>query len=325
LTPTLTLHVHAKRREAEGVVSLDLRTVDGETLPSFTAGSHVDIHIPHADASGRPLIRQYSLCNDPIERHRYVVGVGRAADSAGGSHYLHDQLREGDRVEVGGPRNLFALEESAPCTVLIAGGIGITPLLAMARRLSALGREWTLYYCVRDPARAAFLAEAQALPGTVVPVFDGMPGISMLDLDKVAAAATPDTHLYCCGPAPLMLSFERATATRRAPTVHIEWFTPRTPDPAAAGEDGAFEVHLARTGRTLVVPADKSILDVLIEAGVDVGYGCCDGVCGSCEVRVLDGRPLHRDSILTGPDGDARDRMMICVSRCADGSLTLDL
>ncbi|GAA4336701.1 PDR/VanB family oxidoreductase [Pigmentiphaga soli] len=324
-TELLNLYVHAKRVEADGVVSLDLRAPGGAGLPPFTAGAHIDIHVPQPDPGGRPLIRQYSLCNDPAERHRYVIGVGRAPQSAGGSLYLHDVLPEGATVQVGAPRNLFALDETAGRTVLIAGGIGITPLLAMARRLSALGRDWTLYYCVREPRRAAFLAEALALPGRVVPIFDGVPGVAPIDLKAIAAAAGPDTHLYCCGPTSLMRAFEQALAARRPQTVHVEWFSPPEPGARPQAADGAFEVRLARSGRTFTIPPGKTILDVLLDAGVDAPYGCCGGVCGACEVGVVEGSPVHLDSIFMGQEAEVSDRMMICVSRCKGDSITLDL
>jgi vanillate O-demethylase ferredoxin subunit len=198
----------------------------------------------------------------------------------------------------------------------------------MARRLSALGRPWTLYYCARTPDRAAFLDELKALPGRVIPVFDGVAGGAPIDFARVMADTPADAHLYCCGPATLMEAFERAAATRESGSVHVEWFKPRpasTTATATASADGEFVVKLAHSGVALTVPPQKSILDVLIEAGVAVQYSCCDGVCGTCETRVLDGVPDHRDSVLLGEDAHATDRMMVCVSRCSGASLTLDL
>jgi vanillate O-demethylase ferredoxin subunit len=209
----------------------------------------------------------------------------------------------------------------------VAGGIGITPLLAMARRLSALGRPWTLYLCARTPERAAFLDELEALPGTVIPVFDGVPGGAPIDLERVISDAPADAHLYCCGPTTLMEAFEGSAASREAHTVHVEWFKPRPASTATdvAAASGSFELKLAHSGVTLAVPPEKSILDVLVEAGIAVQYSCCDGVCGTCETRVLEGIPDHRDSVLLGEDANATDRIMVCVSRCAGKSLTLDL
>lgn len=326
-TTGLNVRVHDRRGVADGVIALELRATEGYELSRFTAGSHIDVELPVRDAHGHFIVRQYSLCNDPAEHHRYVIAVGRDANTRGGSAYLHDQLKVGDIVHISTPRNHFQLYEPAPHSVLVAGGIGITPLLAMARRLSALGRIWTLYLCARTPERAAFLDELEALPGTVIPVFDGVPGGAPIDLERVISDAPADAHLYCCGPTTLMEAFERAAARRAAHTVHVEWFKPRPASTATdvAAASGSFELKLAHSGVTLAVPAEKSILDVLIEAGVAVQYSCCDGVCGTCETRVLEGIPDHRDSVLLGEDADATDRMMVCVSRCAGNSLTLDL
>jgi ferredoxin-NADP reductase len=328
MSKDLNVKVTARREEAAGVISLELRAVDGRPLGTFTAGAHIDVHLPVRNAQGRVLVRQYSLCNDPTEQDRYVIGVGRDPNSRGGSLWLQDQLQVGDLLRISAPRNNFPLDESAAYSVLVAGGIGITPLLAMGRRLSALGRPWTLYYCARTPERAAFLEELWALPARVVPVFDGLPGREPLDLKKVVAEAPTDAHLYCCGPASLMEAFERAAAGRPRQQVHVEWFKPRGPAadaPALAQGEQPFDITLARGGITLHVPAGKSILDVLIEAGVPVQHSCCDGVCGTCETRVIDGVPEHRDAVLLGEAANSSDRMMVCVSRSAGPHLTLDL
>ena len=321
---TFEVTVHERRVEAQGVVCLDLRPQSGQAaLPPFSAGAHVDVELPLG--KGPPLLRQYSLCNDPAETHRYVIGVSRDAASRGGSAALCDQIKAGDTLRISAPRNNFALAEQAADSVLIAGGIGITPLLAMARRLSQLGRRWTLYLCARTPERAAFLAEAQRLPGAVIPVFDGLPGAAPLDLAAAVASAPPAAHLYCCGPEPMLRAFEQACAGRDSATVHVEWFRPPTPAPGQAGEDRLFTVNLQRTGRSLSVPAGTSILDVLLAAGIDVPHSCCDGVCGTCETRVLAGQPDHRDAVLLGEDAKTQGRLMVCVSRCVGDTLTLDL
>jgi tetrachlorobenzoquinone reductase len=316
--------VHARCVEAQGVVSLELRPRPGQpALPAFSAGGHIDVEVPQT--GGTSLLRQYSLCNDPAESQRYVIGVGRDPSSRGGSAALCDRIVAGDTLRISAPRNHFALVEQAEDSILVAGGIGITPLLAMARRLSQLGRRWTLYLCARTPQRAAFLAEVQRLPGVVVPVFDGLPGEVPLDLGGVVAIAPPQAHLYCCGPEPMMRAFEQACAGRDPSTVHVEWFRPPTPPAGQAGQDKAFTVHLQRSGRSLVVPVGQSMLDVLLAAGIDVPHSCCDGVCGTCETRVLAGRPDHRDAVLLGDDAQAQDRLMVCVSRCLDADMTLDL
>jgi vanillate O-demethylase ferredoxin subunit len=320
--------VHARTVCTAQVVALDLRAQDGIELPHFTPGSHIDIELPVRDSNGHFMVRQYSLSNDSAETHRYVIGVGRDASSRGGSVFLHDQVEVGASLRISTPRNHFPLQESAQHSVMVAGGIGITPLLAMARRLSTLGKAWTLYYCARTPAHAAFLDELQGLPGTVITVFDGVPDGKPIDLPAVVRDAPVEAHLYCCGPASLMQAFEAAASGCDPAKVHVEWFKPRptaAPTSMRTHEDAPFPVHLARSGKTLGIPPDKSILDVLLEAGIAVPHSCCDGVCGTCETRVLEGIPDHRDSVLFGEDAKATDKMMVCISRSKSAGLTLDL
>jgi len=326
-TTGLNVRIHERRVVAEGVIALELRAVDGDELSPFTAGSHIDVEMPVKDAHGHFTVRQYSLSNDPFERHRYVIGIGRDHNSRGGSAYLHDHAHIGDVLHISAPRNHFQLYEPADFSILVAGGIGITPLLAMAHRLSALGKPWRLYYCARNRQRAAFLDELQGLPGEVIQVFSGVPGGERIDLDAVVRHAPADAHLYCCGPSGLMEAFERAASQRPSPNVHVEWFKPRPAETSQVVHEEAspFEVKLANSGVTLSVPADKSILDVLIDAGVAVQHSCCDGVCGTCETRVLGGIPDHRDYVLLGEETKATDRIMVCVSRARSASLTLDL
>lgn len=323
---TIALRVKSVRDEAEGVKSVELVADHGEFLPRFTAGSHIELSVA---AEGFPsgLRRHYSLLNDPDETHRYVIGVGLHPQSRGGSRYVHDSLRVGERVEASVPRNHFPLVEDADLSILVAGGIGVTPLLAMARRLSRLGKRWRMYYCVRTPARAAFLDQLLALPGgEVITVHDGCPGVRPLDIDDVMASAGAADHLYCCGPAGLMSAFEAAGRTRSPATLHVEWFeAPAVPANAANAPTGAITVHLAKSGITLNVPAHRSILADAEAAGIAVPNSCGDGICGTCETRVLRGRPLHRDHVLTAAERERGDRMMVCVSRCLDAELTLDL
>lgn len=330
----LAVRVHAVRAEAQDVLSLELRPVDGGALPPFTAGSHIDVEIPARGSPG-PLLRQYSLSNASDERHRYVIGVGRDAASRGGSVAIHDTLRVGDTLRISAPRNNFPLVEDAAHSVLIAGGIGITPMLAMVRRLVSLGKPWTLYHCVRTPSRAAFIddlvtASANANGrGRVVTVFDGMPGVQRMDIAAVVAEAPKGTHFYCCGPVPMLKAFEAATTSCDDGHVHVEWFAAPALPPAVAQAkaqaDGSFVVHLKRQAKRFAIPPDRTILDVLLEGGVDVDYSCCEGLCGTCETTVLSGVPDHRDPILAGRKDPPRDRIMLCVSRCAGPELVLDL
>jgi vanillate O-demethylase ferredoxin subunit len=324
---SLYVHVASMQQAAEGVVVLELHPIESKVLPPFTAGSHIDVELPiHGDTSNT-LIRQYSLCNDQAENHRYVIAVGRDPQSRGGSSWIHDGLKTGDKLRISPPRNHFPLNESAAHTVLVAGGIGVTPLLAMARHLSKIGSAWTLYYCAKTQERAAFLKELNKLPGKVVPVFDGIPSGSQIDFRAVVSSAPAGAHLYCCGPSGLMEAFEKACSHLPAEQVHVEWFKPRSSLNSAAESkiDTEFEIKLAKTGISLKIPTDKSVLDVLIEAGVSVQHSCCDGVCGTCETRVLEGVPDHRDSVLFGEETKCTDRMMVCVSRSSSPSMTLDL
>lgn len=331
--PMREVLVHAVRAEALGVLSIDLRAADGKPLPRFMPGSHIDVEVP-TGAAVAPLLRQYSLSNDSSETHRYVIGVGRDPASRGGSAALHDGVRPGDSLRISNPRNNFPLFESAPHSVLIAGGIGITPMLAMARRLAALGAHWTLYYCVRTPARAAFIEDLIDLAptgskGRLEMVFDGLSGAVRLDLAHVVGAAPPGSHFYCCGPVPMLRAFERATEGCDDAHVHLEWFaapeTPVTDSISAAGTPGSFVVKLQRSQRQFVVPPDDTILSVLLANDIDVDYSCREGLCGTCETRVLAGLPLHLDPVLSGKRQPVTDKVMVCVSRCAGAELVLDL
>lgn len=320
----LSVRVHRIRTLAEGIREIELRATDGDRLPAFTAGAHIDVEVPAP--GGAVLVRQYSLAGDPADRGRYLIGVVLDALSRGGSKYLHDALREGDALRIGAPRNHFPLNEGAGLSRLVAGGIGVTPLVAMARRLSALGRPWELFLCARTPERAAYLPELEALPGgRVMPVFDGVPGGRPIDFASVFGDAPDDTHFYCCGPGSLMEAFEAAAQGVSANRVHVEWFKPRAPVQSAESGDRTFTVKLARQGIELTVPAGKSMLDAILEAGGNVPHSCCDGVCGTCETTVLDGIPDHRDSVLFGADAEANDRIIVCVSRARSATLTLDL
>jgi vanillate O-demethylase ferredoxin subunit len=318
----LPLEVRSVTRAADGVLAIELTRGHGTELPAFTAGAHLDVHLP---AVG--LVRQYSICSDPRDRSRYVVAVALDAASRGGSRHIHEQVRAGQVLDVSVPRNHFPLHEGAQASMFIAGGIGVTPLLAMARRLSVLGRPWTLYLCARTPERAAFLSDLLALPhGRVVPVFDGMAGVSPLALAEVVRTAAAGTHFYCCGPAPLMHAFQEATRAVDPQRVHTEYFAAPAATEAAndAGSGGSFPVRLQRSGRRLVVGAGESLLEVLEREGLHVASSCRDGICGTCEVRVLAGTPDHRDFILSDAERARGDRMLPCVSRCG-GELVLDL
>jgi vanillate O-demethylase ferredoxin subunit len=306
-------------RVAEDIAALELAAAGGATLPAFGAGAHIDLHL----APG--LVRSYSLLNDPAERHRYVVAVNKDPASRGGSRHVHESLRAGQRITVSEPRNHFPLVEDAPLVALVAGGIGITPLLSMIRRLVALNRPWRLFYSARTRAKCAYLAEVMALAqqsrGMVELHIVDERGGSLPDIAAMVNTVPLDAHLYCCGPVPMLQAFEQATAWRPAGQVHVEYFSAQQ----EAAVAGGYEVVLQRSQRSLRIDAGKSILDVLLANGVDVPYACQEGVCGACQTGVLQGTPDHRDSYLSPREKSKGDTIMLCCSGCTSGTLVLDL
>lgn len=315
----IDVQVRAVRSEAQGVNSYELRPVAGGELPAFTAGAHVDLHLPNG------LTRSYSLTNPQGETDRYVIAVSKSATSRGGSKFIHERLHAGATLRIGIPRNNFDLLEAARHSILIAGGIGITPLRAMIARLESLGRSWELFYSCRERRMAAYLDELQSLgacsPNRVHLNFDHEPGGAMLDLPRIVRDAPSDAHLYCCGPQPMLASFESATAGLDPERVHIEYFGAKQPLEVVGG----FRVELVRSGRTIQIDAGKSILDMLLARDIDAPYSCMEGVCGACETRVLSGIPDHRDCVLSEAERASNDRMMICCSGSRTETIRLDL
>lgn len=314
------VRVRAMRYEADGVCSVELAPAGaGGPLAPFTAGAHIDLHLPGG------LVRSYSLLNGQDDASRYVVGVHLHPASRGGSRHVHAALRPGDVVTIAGPRNHFALVEDAAHTVFIAGGIGITPLLSMMRRLNALGRPWELHYAARTRAQAGFVDEVQALAaggtGRVTIALDGEPGGVMLDLAAIVAGAPTQAHLYCCGPTGMLQAFEAATAGVPPQRVHTEYFAPRQ----QADTAGGFDVQCARSAKAFRVAPGQTVLQALLAQGVQVPYSCEQGICGSCEVAVLQGTPDHRDEILTPQEKAAGKTMMVCCSGAQTDLLVLDI
>jgi ferredoxin-NADP reductase len=316
---TLNAFVHTLRFEAEDTISVELRPAVAGEFPPFTPGSHIDLHLPNG------LERSYSLCNSADERHRYVVGVLKDRASRGGSRCVHEQLRIGMPIVISVPRNNFPLQEAAAHTVLVAGGIGITPLLSMARRLRDLGRSFELLYFARSRRSAAFLDALKAMEVTMHLHFDDEQG-GPPDLRALLAARPPaaDLHLYGCGPTPMLDAFEKFSAELGHENAHVERFAAVEHRPAEDART-SFVVELARSNKSFTVVPGKSILDTLIDGGIAVDHSCCEGVCGSCETRVLAGEPDHRDSILSTKERATNKVMMLCVSGCKSPSLTLDL
>ena len=303
--------------EAESINAYELVLPAGGDLPSFTAGSHIDLHLKNG------MIRSYSLVNDQSERHRYVIAVNKDASSRGGSNFVHTAIKAGDIVTVSGPRNNFALREDAECSLLIAGGIGITPLMSMIRRLEALSRPWQLFYAARTRRAAAFLDEFDAIrPNADLNLhFDDEHGGRAVDLAAIVGNASANAHLYCCGPVPMLEAFEKATAGRPSGHVHVEYFQAKQ----APAVDGGFEIRLARSKRTVAVEPGKTILDAVLDAGIMANYSCSEGVCGTCETRVIEGIPDHRDLFLSPEEKAANKTIMICCSGSKSGTLVLDL
>jgi len=314
---TLSALVHTLRHEAEGIISVELRPWGDTVFTPFEAGSHIDLHLPNG------LVRSYSLLNAPSDQGRYVVGILRDRASRGGSRYVHEQLRVGTQLQISQPRNNFALDTRASHSVLVAGGIGITPIYCMFRQLLALGRSAELIYCARSRAEAALVDEISGLGAKVLYHFNDEKG-GLPDLASYLAGRPGDTHFYCCGPTPMLDAFEQTCERLGYPHAHIERFTAAE---VAASEDAqdSYSVELSKSGKTVSVEPGLNLLDVLLEAGCDIEYSCREGVCGSCETRVLEGDVDHRDGVLSKAERAANKSMMVCVSGCKSRRLVLDL
>ncbi|SED33549.1 Ferredoxin-NADP reductase [Streptomyces sp. 3213] len=297
-TRALRLRVAARETVADGVVQLRL---EGRDLPGWEPGAHIDLVLP----SG--LVRQYSLCGDPADSSSYTVATRLVEGGRGGSREVHEQVRAGAELEVRGPRNRFPLV-AAPGYVFVAGGIGITPVLPMLRALPD-GANWRLLYAGRNRESMPFLAELEEFGADRVTVVTGLP-----DLDRELADVPEGTVVYCCGPEGLM-----AAVAERFPDVRLERFAPQ----ASLDGNTDFELELRRSGRTLTVPADSTVLAAIRAELPDTLYSCEQGFCGTCQQRVLEGEVEHRDELLT--DAERADSMLICVSRARSARLVLDL
>jgi ferredoxin-NADP reductase len=309
------LVVREARTVADGVVVLTLADPRGAELPAWTPGAHIDLIL------GADLTRQYSLCSSPSKPDVWRVGVLRAPDSRGGSERVHAALTPGSTVRVRGPRNHFPLVASSRY-LFIAGGIGITPILPMIAEVEAAGADWQLFYGGRERASMAFVDELASYGDRVAIVPQNEMG--MLDLNSVLGTPRPDMLVYCCGPEGLLSAVEKFCENWPLGALHLERFSAKPQEPAAEA-DSSFELVLERSGLTLQVPPDKSVLEVIRAAGVSVLASCLEGVCGTCETEVIDGDVDHRDSVLNEEEQAANEYMMVCVSRCRSPRLTLDL
>lgn len=312
--------VTRKTCEAEGIFSFELARADGAALMPFSAGSHIDVHLP----SG--VIRQYSLCNHPDEQHRYQIGVLLDPATRGGSQAMH-ALEEGSALRISEPRNLFALAHGAHRSLLFAGGIGVTPILCMAERLAQISAAFELHYCGRSAATVAFVERIQgsAFAQQAHVHLDDQPE-TRLDAARVLRDYREGDHLYVCGPGGFMaFILEQAHQAGWPPeSLHREYFAAQ-PQAQAAAEPGSFEVMLASSGQCLSVPANLSVAQVLLEAGIDVPLSCEAGICGTCLTRVLEGEPDHRDMFMTPAEQALNDQFTPCCSRSKSPRLVLDL
>lgn len=313
--PTLSLRVRAKDPVADGVVSLTLDHPDGLRLPDWTPGAHIDLVLPDGTA------RQYSLCGDRWDPYSYRVAVLREPAGRGGSAYVHDRLRPGDRVGVGGAHNHFPLVP-ADRYLFVAGGIGITPLLPMIRQAELVGADWQLLYGGRTRASMAFRTDLTQAYGERVRVRP-QDEYGLLDLAAWLSTPAPATKVYCCGPAPLLTAVQEACAHWPGHSLRTERFT--AADRSAPVRRTPFEVELRRTGRTVTVTPDVSVLHAARRAGAEVLSSCEQGTCGTCLVPVLGGTPDHRDAVLADHERAAGDCMLPCVSRSHSDRLVLDL
>ncbi|RMX07598.1 oxidoreductase [Corticibacter populi] len=315
-----TLHVRVAQRQmaTADIVVLDLEPADGSALPAFDAGAHIDLHLPGG------LVRQYSLCSDPADTRAYRVGILRDPASRGGSVAVHEQLEEGSALQISTPRNLFPLEAGGGKSYLFGGGIGITPMIAMAHSLHHAGRDFELHYCSRSPEHSAFLAELAAAPfaDKVFTHFDQAEPPSPADVAALLAGAGADSHVYVCGPNGFMdWVMETARASGFAPArIHHEYFQVEV-ETGGAG----FEVVAEASGKEVTVGPDETIAQALGRIGIRVQMSCEQGVCGTCMCTVLEGIPDHRDSYQTDEEKAENDQIAVCCSRALTPRLVLDI
>jgi len=316
----LQVRVARKTIEAVDIACFELVRDDGQPLPAFSAGSHVDVHLPGG------MTRQYSLCNDSTESHRYMIGVLRDAGSRGGSLALHEQVVEGDMLHIGIPKNHFPLVHGATHSILIAGGIGVTPILCMAERLAVTGAPFTMHYCARSPERAAFRHRiaASSFVAQVAFHFDNGADTQKFEPETMLSCVQPGVHLYFCGPKGFMDWVLAAAKSAGWPEaqLHSEFFGAEI---ARSESDESFNIKLASSGRVIAVKKDQTVVQALAEAGVEIATSCEQGVCGTCLTRVLDGEPDHKDMYLTPEEQAANDQFTPCCSRAKSCMLVLDL
>jgi vanillate O-demethylase ferredoxin subunit len=317
-----TLHVRIARKtvEALNICTFELVDINGGALPAFSAGSHIDVQLPNG------LTRQYSLCNDPRESHRYLIGVLKDPATRGGSLAMHELVKEGDVLVISTPKNHFALAHDARSSLLLAGGIGVTPILCMAERLAIVGETFQMHYCTRSLERTAFRDRIlrSSFAADVRFHFEDGAAEQKLDIGALLGMPQPSVHVYVCGPKGFMDAVLSAARGAGWPEtqLHYEFFSAA---PVKSAADGSFEVKLASSGRIVLVPKDKSVVQALAQVGVEIVTSCEQGVCGTCLTRVLEGEPDHRDLFLTPEEQASNDQFTPCCSRSKSPLLVLDI
>jgi vanillate monooxygenase ferredoxin subunit len=315
----IAVKVVRKTREAQDIAGFELAQADGGALPAFSAGSHIDVQLPGG------LTRQYSLCNDSGEQHRYRIAVLRDPASRGGSVAMHDTVREGDLIQISAPRNHFPLQH-AERSLLFAGGIGVTPLLCMAQRLAAIGANFHMHYATRSVERTAFRDEIMASPFAKKVSFhhDDGDAAQVLNVPEALGAFDAGTHIYVCGPGGFINHVVQVAQGMGWPAaqIHVEHFAAAPQDHST---DAAFDVKIASTGKTCTVPAGESVVQALAKHGIEILTSCEQGVCGTCITRVLEGEPDHRDLYFTDEEKAKNDQFTPCCSRSRTPVLVLDL
>lgn len=316
----LKVLVRRKTAEALDMCSFELVSADGTLLPAFSAGSHIDVHLPDG------LTRQYSLCNDPVESERYLICVLKDPESRGGSRLMHELVSDGDTLSISPPKNHFALAHEAKRSLLLAGGIGITPILCMAERLAVAGEDFELHYSARSRERMAFhdRIRRSSFAGRAAFHFSDGDAAQRLQLDAVLSAPLAGTHLYVCGPKRFMdavLGRARAVGWPEQ-HLHYEFFAGLA---VTHDADGPFEVKLASSGKVVRIEKHRTVVEALADAGVQVQTSCEQGVCGTCLTRILEGEPDHRDMFLSPSEQAANDQFLPCCSRAKSTLLVLDL
>jgi ferredoxin-NADP reductase len=315
---TIDLIVQRRHAAADGVVALDLVHPDGDDLPAWEPGAHIDLLLDEG------LVRQYSLCGDPRDAKSWRVGVLLDPQSRGGSRHVHDQLVEGAGVRVRGPRNHFALVDS-PRYLFIAGGIGITPIIAMIDSAQQAGSDWKLIYLGRQRTTMAFAEELSGAYGDHVTVWADDENGRFFDLEPALTEPEDQTLVYCCGPEPLLSAVEQHCAHWPEGSLHIERFAAKTATEANVEALETFQVVCQRSGMTVEVSEGTSILEALEDADIPIMSSCLEGICGTCEATVLEGTPDHRDSMLTEAERTSGNKVLTCVSRSCSEKLVLDL